>query len=55
MAIGDNNNDMGTMEFAGLSVAMGNATDQIKKTADHITEDNDSSGVAKAIYRFIGS
>ena len=51
MAIGDNNNDMGTLEFAGLSVAMGNATDQVKEAANHITEDNDNSGVAKAIYR----
>lgn len=53
MAIGDNNNDMGTLEFAGLSVAMGNATEQVKKIADHITEDNDNSGVAKAINKFV--
>jgi Cof subfamily protein (haloacid dehalogenase superfamily) len=53
MAIGDNNNDKGTLEFAGLSVAMGNATDEIKEMADHITEDNDNSGVAKAIYKYI--
>jgi hydroxymethylpyrimidine pyrophosphatase-like HAD family hydrolase len=53
MAIGDNNNDKGTLEFAGLSVAMGNATDEIKEMADHITEDNDNSGVAKAIYKHI--
>jgi Cof subfamily protein (haloacid dehalogenase superfamily) len=53
MAIGDNNNDKGALEFAGLSVAMGNATDEIKKMADYITEDNDNSGVAKAIYKYI--
>jgi Cof subfamily protein (haloacid dehalogenase superfamily) len=53
MAIGDNNNDKGTLEFAGLSVAMGNATDEIKEMADHVTVDNDNSGVAKAIYNHI--
>lgn len=53
MAIGDNNNDKGTLEFAGLSVAMGNATDEIKEMVDHITADNDNSGVAKAIYRYV--
>ena len=53
MAIGDNDNDRGTMEFAGLSVAMGNAADDIKKMADHITDDNDNSGVARAIYKYI--
>jgi len=54
MAIGDSNNDVGIMGFAGLSVAMGNAPDQVKKIADCITADNDSSGVAKAIYDFAG-
>ena len=53
MAIRDNNNDLGTIEIAGLGVAMGNATDTIKKAADHITEDNDHHGVAEAIYKFI--
>ncbi len=53
MAIGDSNNDLGTIEFAGLGVAMGNAASQVKNIADHITDDNNNSGVAKAIYRFI--
>jgi len=53
MAIGDNNNDKGTLEFAGLSVAMGNATDEIKEMADFITADNDNNGVAEAIYKHI--
>lgn len=53
MAIGDNNNDKGTLEFAGISVAMGNAPDELKHIADHVTDDNDNSGVAAAIYKFI--
>lgn len=53
MAIGDNNNDKGTLEFAGISVAMGNAPDELKDIADHVTEDNDNSGVASAINRLL--
>ena len=53
MAIGDNNNDLGTIEFAGLGIAMGNASDDVKRAADHITSDNDNDGVAEAIYKFI--
>lgn len=53
MAIGDSNNDLGTIEFAGLGIAMGNATRDVKLAADHISSDNDNSGVAEAIYKFI--
>jgi Cof subfamily protein (haloacid dehalogenase superfamily) len=53
MVIGDNNNDKGAMEFAGISAAMGNATSQIKGIADYISSDNDNSGVARAVYRFV--
>jgi Cof subfamily protein (haloacid dehalogenase superfamily) len=53
MAIGDNNNDRGTLKLAGVSVAMGNAADEIKEIANFITADNDSSGVARAIYKYI--
>ena len=53
MAIGDNNNDLGTNELAGLGIAMGNASNDVKQAADHITFDNDSNGVAEAIYKFI--
>lgn len=53
MAIGDNNNDLGTIEFAGLGIAMGNASEDVKLAADHISSDNDNDGVAEAIYKFI--
>ena len=53
MAIGDSNNDLGTIEFAGLGIAMGNASRDVKLAADHISSDNDNSGVAEAIYKFI--
>lgn len=53
MAIGDSNNDLGTIEFAGLGIAMGNAIGDVKLAADYISSDNDNNGVAEAIYKFI--
>ncbi len=41
------------LNFAGLSIAMGNSEEVVKEIADHITETNDQSGVAKALYRHI--
>ena len=49
VAIGDADNDKEILQTAGLSVAMGNASDEIKKLADFVTLDNDSDGVATAI------
>jgi hydroxymethylpyrimidine pyrophosphatase-like HAD family hydrolase len=39
--------------YAGLGVAMGNATDEIKALAQHTTGRNDEDGVAQVIERFI--
>lgn len=52
VAIGDAPNDVEILQTAGLAVVMGNASDEIKKLADHITLDNDNDGVAAAIDRF---
>ena len=49
VAIGDADNDKEILQTAGFSVAMGNASDEIKKLADFVTLDNDSDGVAAAI------
>ncbi|MGT2715331.1 Cof-type HAD-IIB family hydrolase [Streptococcus respiraculi] len=53
MAMGDANNDIEMLEFAGLSIAMGNASDLVKSFADDVTDTNDQDGVAKAIYKHI--
>jgi len=53
MVIGDADNDLGMMEWAGFSVAVENATDNIKKAADAIVPSNDEQGVARAVHRFI--
>ena len=52
IAIGDNFNDQGMIEFAGTGIAMGNAPDEIKLVADYVTDTNNNDGVAKALNHF---
>lgn len=53
ITIGDSENDLSMIEYAGLGIAMGNALDSIKQKADHVTASNDNDGVAKAIDQFV--
>lgn len=46
MAIGDNENDLAMVEYAGLGVAMANAVPALKAAADLITLSNDEEGIA---------
>ncbi|MEG1433082.1 MULTISPECIES: Cof-type HAD-IIB family hydrolase [Eubacterium] len=55
MAIGDSNNDMEMLKYAGLAVAMENASKPIKAISNFITTTNDALGVANAMNRFISS
>lgn len=50
IAMGDNENDIEMLEYAGLGVAVGNATDSVKKIADLITVTNNEDAVAKIIW-----
>ena len=53
ICVGDAGNDKHMIEYAGLGVAMGNATDEIKELADYITLSNNEDGVAHVINKFI--
>jgi len=53
MVIADADNDLGMMEWAGLAVAVANATDQVKQLANAVVPSNDDQGVARAIHRYI--
>jgi Cof subfamily protein (haloacid dehalogenase superfamily) len=53
MAIGDGDNDMEMLKFAGCGVAMKNGIDRLKSIADYITLSNEEDGVAYAIERLI--
>lgn len=48
IAIGDGPNDLQMMKFAGISVAMGNAREEVKKLADMVTDHIDHDGILKA-------
>lgn len=53
IAIGDSNNDLAMLEYAGISVAMGNSQENILQMADYVTDTAANSGVAKAITKFL--
>ncbi|MDO5146214.1 MAG: Cof-type HAD-IIB family hydrolase [Eubacteriales bacterium] len=52
IAVGDSENDIEMIEFAGLGIAMGNADKLAKSKADFITQDNDHGGIAHVIRKF---
>jgi Cof subfamily protein (haloacid dehalogenase superfamily) len=47
--IGDMQNDLAMFKVSGLSFAMGNATDDVKQQASHVTTSNEDEGFAGAI------
>lgn len=47
--IGDMQNDLAMFRTSGVSFAMGNATDDVKQAATHVTTSNEDEGFAKAI------
>ena len=51
--IGDMQNDLAMFARSGISFAMGNATDEVKKHANHVTDSNENDGFAKAIERIL--
>jgi len=53
VAFGDNHNDIGMLQFAGLGVAMGNAHAEVKAAADFVTLSNAEDGVAMVIEEMI--
>lgn len=50
---GDYFNDISMMRAAGLSIAMGNAHQEVKEAALAVTTSNDEDGVARAIEEYI--
>lgn len=53
IACGDAGNDLSMVKYAGLGVAMGNATEEIKQAANFITDSNDEDGIVRVIEKFI--
>ena len=53
MAIGDSQNDLEMLQYAGLPVAMGNSSQEVLNQVREVTGTNQEDGVAQAIERFI--
>lgn len=53
LAVGDGGNDLELMRSAGFSVAMGNATEAVRRAAHAVTADCDHEGAARAVARYM--
>ncbi|MBE0446663.1 MAG: HAD family phosphatase [Actinobacteria bacterium] len=53
IAIGDNLNDLEMVEYAGIGVAVANATDDLKAAADYVTDLPLSEGVGEVIMKYV--
>ena len=49
IAIGDSTNDLPMLEYAGFSIAMGNASEEILPMVDYVTDTVERDGVRKAM------
>lgn len=52
-AIGDMHNDVAMFDVAGLSIAMGNALEDVQRSADVVTTSNADEGFANAIEQYV--
>lgn len=52
IAFGDGENDISMLEYAGVGVAMGGASDNVKAHADYIAETVENDGIARAVEHF---
>ena len=46
--MGDSENDLPMLEYADISVAMGNGVKEVKEKADYVTDKIDNDGLYKA-------
>lgn len=53
MAFGDGGNDLSIIQTAGIGVAMGNASEALKKAADYVTTSVDNDGISQALNHWI--
>lgn len=53
MALGDEENDLDMLQYAGVGVAMGNASQAAKDAADVVTLTNEEDGVAYALEKWM--
>ena len=51
--LGDGANDVLMFERSGLSIAMGNASEEVRRQATYVTASNEDEGFAKAVGQYI--
>ena len=51
--MGDMPNDVSMFRASGFSIAMGNASDEVKAQANSVTDSNENEGFAKAVRKFV--
>ncbi len=52
MGFGDGGNDIPMLRHVAIGVAMGNASDEVKRTADYVTDTVDNNGIWNALKHF---
>jgi len=52
IAFGDGDNDIEMLDIAGLGIAMGNATENLKAVSDYVTRNVDDDGIYYALKHF---
>lgn len=52
MAFGDGGNDIQMLRHAGIGIAMGNAEEEVKQSADYVTDAVDEDGIFNALKHF---
>jgi hydroxymethylpyrimidine pyrophosphatase-like HAD family hydrolase len=53
LALGDGRNDLEMLRWAGRGVALGDAPDEVKDAADHVTGRFDDGGTVEELQRWI--
>lgn len=53
MALGDEENDVSMIEYAGMGVVMENGNPSLKEIAQYVTKSNEEDGVAHAVEKFV--
>ncbi|GGB39795.1 hydrolase [Lentibacillus populi] len=53
IAFGDEDNDFEMIDYAGVGVAMGNAINELKTIADHVTDTNEADGIGVFLENYL--
>ena len=55
ICFGDGLNDIDMLKYCGVSVAMGNALEEVKNVCKYVTDTNDNDGIIKFLEKYLSS